>query len=42
VINTDIFAINGYGSGWMIFAFILFSWLLSFAMIMVGIKKETY
>ena len=42
IVNTNIFSINGYGSGWMICAFLLFSWLLSFIMILVGIKKETY
>lgn len=42
VVNTDIFVINGYGSGWMIFVFILLSWLISFEMIIIGMKKETY
>ncbi len=42
VMNTDIFCVNGYGSGWMIFAFVLFTCLLSFVMIIAGIKKETY
>ncbi len=41
-INTDIFAINSYGSGWMIFIFIVFTWMISFVMIMAGRKKETY
>ena len=42
VINTDLFTINGYGSGWMILVFLLFSWLLSGVMIWGGIKRETY
>lgn len=42
VVNTDIFTINGYGSGLMIFVFIILSCLISFCMIIAGMKKETY
>lgn len=42
IINTNLFFINGYGSGWMILVFLLFTWMLSGVMVWCGIKRETY
>ena len=39
-VNTDIFAINGYGNGWMIVVFIAVTTIISLGMVAYGTKKE--
>lgn len=40
VVNTEIFEINGYGSGWMILVFLLFTAAVSSVLLNLGMKRE--
>lgn len=41
-INTNIFSVNGYGSGWMFLVFIGIQAILSMVMTIYGMKREIY